>query len=521
MRGLNSPFRKLIGCKIDSGLVLVSVLAGFTACSSQINTSSPNILSGDSAAKNRLPLISVADTIRESWFELRPHSSASSPSSLRVSAKSCVDRRFVFGTTFQVLGQSFDVAFDEEADQLVVALIEDSETKLSGVSLPPDLKDQICAVSKSSNLEFIEIPDKHHKELQAVIAAALQKITPDCREISFERETTTCKLESMMPQTALVKTEDFQKSMIRKWSRQPYILARRTGVVSTLARAATNINNDEAFAKFCKVLQFSLPEELPIVMTSRRWQSALCSAQSNNRREAAFFGLAKGTDELDMLRELYEGTSRVGVLSVKIPEASMPATQETLSKQPLRVIIAPDSAVSQKLVDQAKKYLGRSDRDLRPKRLVRQKRGSRGRKFYEVVPAASTALAANTSATEMCWHPVFGETSGLLRTADGMKLTGKGFSLECGYTEDRHVDVEAEVAALSKYLLQSLSSETEFVLDNGQSKLLRLPEGNYRYTVQMLPENPLDSEEVDEESVPKTTGELNWDSSRRHMIRSW
>jgi hypothetical protein len=37
----------------------------------------------------------------------------------------------------------------------------------------------------------------------------------------------------------------------------------------------------------------------------------------------------------------------------------------------------------------------------------------------------------------------------------------------------------------------------------------------------MLPENPLDSEEVDEESVPKTTGELNWDSSRKHMIRSW
>jgi hypothetical protein len=102
-----------------------------------------------------------------------------------------------------------------------------------------------------------------------------------------------------------------------------------------------------------------------------------------------------------------------------------------------------------------------------------------------------------------------------------MKLTGKGFSLECGYTEERRVDPEAEVAALSKYLLHSLSSETEFVLDNGQSKLLRLPEGNYRYTVQMLPENPLDSEEVDEESVPKTTGELNWDSSRRHMIRSW
>jgi hypothetical protein len=271
----------LTGCKIYRDLVLVSVFAGFSACSSQINTAPQNIFNGESAAKNRLPLISVADTIRESWFELRPHSSNSARSSLKVSAKSCIDRRFVFGTTFQVLGQSFDVAFEEEADHLVVALIEDSETKLSGISLPSDLKDQICAVSKSSSMEFIEIPDQQHKGLQAAIAAALQKITPDCREIDFERETITCKLESMMPQAALVKTEEFQKSMIRKWSRQPYILARRTGVVSTLARAATNIANDEAFVKFCKVLQFSLPEELPIVMTSRRWQSALCSTQSN------------------------------------------------------------------------------------------------------------------------------------------------------------------------------------------------------------------------------------------------
>jgi hypothetical protein len=121
----------------------------------------------------------------------------------------------------------------------------------------------------------------------------------------------------------------------------------------------------------------------------------------------------------------------------------------------------------------------------------------------------------------MCWHPVFGEAYGLLRIADGMKLTGKGFSLECGYMEDRSDNAESEVAALSKYLLQSLSSETEFVLDNGQSKLLRLPEGNYRYTVQLLPENPLDSDGVDEDSVPKTSGELNWDSTKRHSIRSW
>jgi len=102
-----------------------------------------------------------------------------------------------------------------------------------------------------------------------------------------------------------------------------------------------------------------------------------------------------------------------------------------------------------------------------------------------------------------------------------MKLTGKGFNLECGFTDERSESEDHEVAALSRYLLQSLSSETEFVLDNGQSKLLRLPEGNYRYTVHVLPANPLDSEEADDEGAPKSSGAINWNSTKRHAIRSW
>lgn len=522
MKELNSPFRKSNDFKSRSQIFYVLALVALAACSSRISTDSVNLIQKEDNSDRSLPLISVAESVRESWFELRASSVTDKKSPIRVSAKSCIDRKFVFGTTFRVLGQNFDVAFEEEGDQLVLALVQDSENKLPGLSLPAGLKDHICSVSRSVNTEAITIDDQYLKQLQSAISVALSKMTPDCREINFDARQAVCHLDQMMPQVAVVKTEEFQKAMIRKWSRQPYILARRTGVVGTLARAATNVSNDQAFLKFCKVLQFSLPEELPIVMTSRRWQSALCSGETQSRREAAFYGLAKGTQELEMLRELYEGTSRVGVLSVKIPDSQIPATQDSILRQPLRVVISPDEQVSLKLVDQAKRYLGRGDRELKPRRSLRGKRGSKHRKFFEVARVNAEAPAANVpSSVEMCWHPIFGEEYGLLRTADGMKLTGKGFGLECGYTENRSDTSEADVAALSKYLLQSLSSETEFVLDNGQSKLLRLPEGHYRYTVQALPENPLDSESVDEDDVPKTQGELNWDSTRRHAIKSW
>jgi hypothetical protein len=283
------------------------------------------------------------------------------------------------------------------------------------------------------------------------------------------------------------------------------------------------MTNDDGFAKFCKVLQFSLPEELPVVMTSRRWQNALCSGRGDLRREAALYGLAKGTQELAMLRELYEGVSRVGMLSVKIPPNVIPGRALDVSRQPLRITISPENEVSDRLVQEAKKYLGRSERDdHQPKRLVHRKSSKRGGKQIEVKTTPAPALTALApSRSDMCWHPVFSESWGLMRTADGMKLTGNGFNMECGFIYEHEDADQKEIASLSKYLLQSLSSETEFVLDNGQSKLLRLPHGKYQYTVHVLPANPLDTEELDEENTPTSSGEIAWGSIRNLSIKQW
>jgi hypothetical protein len=526
MRELNSLSKKSSVVERPLFSLSLFLILSFTACRGRapvtpdVTGSSPRKgLSGGSSS-----LLTISDSIKENWIELRTVSSGKSPGFIRLNAKSCIDQKFVFNASLLVLGQGYDISFEEENGQLMVALVEDAETKLLGAEIPEELKTEVCGATRDPVDGFITVSDERHAALARTLIAAMGKMVPDCKSIEVDSRVARCQLDALLPQPALVKTEDFQKAMIRKWSRQPYILARRTGVVSTLAKTVTDLANNDGVAKFCRVLQFSIPEELPVVMTSHRWQQALCSGDSKLRREAALFGLAKGTQELAMLRELYEGTSRVGLLSVKIPIQTIPGRAQEVSRQPLRVTIAPDDTVSQNLVDEAKKYLGRSDNDDRPRKLLRGKRSGRSKKYFETAVMSGKATEvdlAKAQRADMCWHPVFGESWGLLRIADGMRLTGEGFNLECGLIYERTDASSKEIASLSRYLLQSLSSETEFVMDNGQSKLLRLPEGHYKYTVHVLPANPLDSEDFDDESSPKTTGEIGWGESRNHAIRTW
>jgi hypothetical protein len=519
MKKLSLRFRKSNGANyfLFSSLSLLTLIVG---CSRRIDTNHAS-LSSEDPAKAAMPLITVAESVKQSWVEVRSNALPVMASHVRMGAKSCVERKFVFSSTLVVLGQSFDMVFEEEAGLLTLGIVEDSETKLSGFELGQEVKDALCKGPSQSSDGVLLLDNQLHAKLVSVVSAAMQKMVPDCKSVAFDARSVQCRLEQLLPQPALVKTEEFQKAMIRKWSRQPYILARRTGVVSTLARSAINLGRDDGFTKFCKVLQFSLPEELPVVMTSRRWQNALCSGQASISREAALYGLSKGVQELAMLRKLYEQTSREGFLSVKIPLQTIPGRAMEASRQPLRVTIAPDSDVSKKLVDEARQYLGRPEVDELPKRLSGRKRAARLRVRHEHLMAKPLMASLTVDRGVMCWHPVFAESWDLMRVADGMKLTGDGFQFECGFMDEREEATKREMASLSRYLLQSLSSETEFVIDNGQSKLLRLPEGRYQYTVHVLPANPLDSEDIEDDNSPKSTGELGWGSSRNHAIKVW
>jgi hypothetical protein len=468
--------------------------------------------------------ISKSNLTNVGWIEIAL--SKSPHRHLRMAAKSCGQQKFLFGASMAVLGQSYDMVFEEEDEQLVLASVEDSETKLSGLEVSKDLQVAICNAQIDANNQpglpkVIYLDAVYLAALENSIMAAMKKMVPDCASIVFGEKEASCVLQNIQPKSAIAATEEFQKVMIQKWRRQPYILARRAGVVTTLAKIAEMSQGDEAYLKFCRILKYSVPEELPVVMTSPRWQKALCSGQTKIRQEAALFGLAKGIQEMSLLRELYEETSKIGSLSVKIPLETIPGRAHDVVRQPLRITISPDESVSQALMAEAKKYLGRPDQEIVPRKLVRHIKHSSARRIQDMAQAQAQNMLAESDRAEMCWHPLFSSSINLLRIADGMKLTGNGFALECGYVYDHNSIAGAVYEPLSKYLIQSLSSETEFVLDNGQEKVLRLPEGHYKYTVHVLPANPLDEEGMDDKAAPKSIGELGWGNAQRHAIRSW
>ena len=276
--------------------------------------------------------------------------------------------------------------------------------------------------------------------------------------------------------------------MIRRWSRQPYLLARRLAVGVTLAEALTSGDAERRLNSFCNIVLTSLPIELPVTLASRRWQAAACGPGASRakslpqRLAVARFGIAKTVAEVDFLRQLFERTSRLGFLTLRIPAALSP-TREVL------VSLTPESDVADNLTRETKR-LWTADGEAEPS--------------LGDMPRA-------------CWHPVYGEDANLLHLARQLDIAGEATRVVCEGTPDP----AANSLQPERYFAESITSETEFVLANGRSKTLRLPAGKYAYTLRSLPDDP---EEWDDASQvkPHATGEIVWDAKRpRPVINAW
>lgn len=479
---------------------LSAVVAIFSTCRSRTVDSSPHAKDGEQ------PLIEVTDEISPAWIPLRDGSERNTPIIAWLGAKSCIDSTLVIksklvtaiSNTELVIEQPWDgTASDVKVDS---AIIDTPTVVLSGAQ-----KQSLCSIVQAAPLNAV-LPNDLVSPLKAGVERTIAAISPDCSNVEANVEGWKCSLKTLMPQSAIVQVEDLQQAMIKRWSRQPYIIARKAGVTMSLAKIATNFSNsDDSLSKFCKLLQFSLPEELPLIMTSPSWQKALCDGEEKNRRELSFHGLAKSVEELSILRQLYESTSKVGVFSVKIPDRDIPNRAKS-GPQPFRILITPEREVTDHLVEIASTLLGRP-------------MNSSGRRLRHTASNQNIAPPIAVARKPSCWHPVFSDTPALLKVAEGMRLTGDGFKGECRQGNNPASAAAPEV--LAKYLLQSLASESEFVMDNGQSKLLRMPEGAYKYTVQVLPQNPIDAEESGEDTAPETQGNLSWGNARNHAIRTW
>lgn len=482
---------------LTSTATLSAVLTVFSTCR-------PRTSQTEAVAKNDAPLITVNEDVSPTWIPLRDGTARNTPIIAWLGAKSCIDSNLVLksnlvtaiNTTPMIIQQAWDgTSSDIQIDTVDITT--------PTVVLTSAQKQGLCNAIQTKPLGVVLSPELS-APLKAGVERTIAAISPDCSNVEATVDGWRCSLKTLMPQSAIVQVEDLQIAMIKSWSRQPYIIARKAGVTMSLAKIATNFAADDSLGKFCKLLQFSLPEELPLIMTSPSWQKALCDGEEKNRRELTFHGLAKAVEELSILRQLYENTSKVGIFSVKIPDKDIPG-RTAGGPQPFRILISPEQEVTDHLVEVASTLLGRP-------------MNASGRRLRHTASTQTLPPPITVARKPSCWHPVFSDTPTLLHVAEGMRLTGDGFKGECKVEK---AATAGSQEALAKYLMQSLASESEFVMDNGQSKLLRMPEGSYKYTVQVLPQNPIDAEESDEDTAPETHGDLSWGTAKNHAIRSW
>jgi hypothetical protein len=319
----------------------------------------------------------------------------------------------------------------------------------------------------------------------------LEQTAPDCLEIDAPAAAGAaapgwrCKLPRAEPASARAELASIQAAMVRRWNRQPYLLARRLAVGSSLAVALATTDDGHALDVFCNVVKHSLPVELPATLSSKRWQTAACGpGDLETRRAAAAMGLAKTVAEIDFLKQLFEKTSKLGHLAVRIPSADAPTRN-------LLVSLLPEPDVIDNLAKEAAT-------------LAEPENGAKDK--TDTVRAEARA----------CWHPLYGEDDTLLALARHLALAGDAPQVAC----DLPASGVASTAA-QHWLAESIAGETEFVVTNGRSKTLRLPAGNYRYTLRALPDDPESWDDASQQG-PAAAGLITWDARRpRPVISSW
>ena len=319
-------------------------------------------------------------------------------------------------------------------------------------------------------------------DMEKTLGTWAAALAPDCA-VDFDQAAGgwSCQLPQADPKKALTTLKKIRTAMIRQWSRQPYLLSRRVAVAVAFGEALLDASPHRRLDTLCHIVEASLAAELPAVMSSSRWRAGLCTREdlppSPHRLTLARFGLGKAVAEIEFLKKLFERSSRLGRLTVRIPKGQLPHRR-------LWVTLQPREEVNSALAKETARIWAHGERPS--------------------LPAS-------------CWHPLFGDSAPLMTLARQLALTGDLTGLSCMETLQNQSRKRTE-----RYLAESIASETEFVISNGRSKLLRLPQGNYQYTIQTLPPNPDLWGTDSDPHGPVSKGTIAWDSRRpRPVIRTW
>lgn|GEM_PF-1986115 len=327
-------------------------------------------------------------------------------------------------------------------DRLVNVFVDDREFV---IRTPTNLSDSIvgkaCEAWQNGDKEaFLDTPD--YFELSDSL---LTLLAPDCSFRPIDDGRWYCHIDAVDGELADREIRELQSTIIRRWSRLPYILTRRLAIAHYLAQVYASGGNAK-IENFCRILSNSIPEEMPLVFSATRWQQSVCGQNllDTQRREAATVGLSKALGEIELLRQLFEQSSNLGMLTLRLPKDMMTPTKEF--------------------------WLS-----LTPKEDVTENLAKLSAKIY-----SESTSATKDPVTTGCWHPIFGSEPPKLVLAKQLDLVGTAPSSAC--TDVTVSKVEPNFNP-HRYLAESITSETEFVLNNFSSILLRLPIGSYAISV--------------------------------------
>lgn len=390
-----------------------------------------------------------------------------------------------YSAKFQIDGRTFDLADFQP--------------------LSPAVKDALCSPSSNGAPMIAASPSQvvlGDDDVKAV-RSWLRSAGPDCAFTTPVSEGWECHLPVADPLAAEIALNSISKTLVEKWNRQPYLFTRRLMIATTLSRSLMATNQKPALDRFCRVLELSLPQEVPLAFDSNRWRKTVCTGASPRRAEVAAIGLAKAHSELAFLKLLIERTSTLGTLTIRVPREHAPDGE-------LLVNLSPAKEVTDALVAESARIWSKEG-------VLAKHTGN------EDGEAAESNTAAHQPLPMACWHPLFGESTELVKLAKYLSLSGNGVGLNCGpeATAPANATATNNFMVPERYIAESIASETEFTIINGRSKVLRLPQGAYTYVIYGAADASEDGE-IPTDNKNKTSGSITWSKKTpRPLINSW
>jgi hypothetical protein len=367
------------------------------------------------------------------------------------------------------------ITFSEPSRQQPVTVeIDGRKIELAKAEVPPGaLVSDFCRVWQENPTQRIATAEP---QIQTAVLSWLRLFAPDCNFKETSPQGWVCSLTRANAGNAQATLGDMQARMIQKWSRHPYSLTRRLAVARNLADSIVEGLSESGFSRFCKILNTSLPEELPLAFAAPRWRDAVCAVGIDGtlRAKIAEAGLQMALAEQTFLHQLVEQTSLLGLLQVRIPNGSV-------SNHDFWITLAPMDEVAQSVLVTSAEISGGETPD----------------KFG-------------------CWHPYYGGDMAKMELAARLQLLQPQTAAGC---KSVGLDDKAALAA-GQYMSNSILGETEFLVGNGNSKILRLPKGQYSYVIHGLPENARQWQPSDSDVT--STGQITWVEKRPHaVIATW